>query len=95
MLLDYAEFLVSKYPFSIESLGEPEIIPRPETETVVGAIKRLSLSYPMLDKKHMLHEVSGLMAEHVMKGRPAIEVIDELEIVFEQYYRKAIDEKAD
>ena len=41
----------------------------------------------------MLAEVSGLMAEHVMKGKAAVEVIDELEVVFEQHYRKAVEEQ--
>lgn len=95
ILLDYAEFLSGKYPQSIRSFGEPVLIPRAEGESVVGAIKRLSKSYPMLDKKHMLHEVSGLMAEHVIKGRSAAEVIDELEIIFEQHYRKAVEEKVE
>ena len=68
------------------SLVEPEAIPRPATETVVGAIKRLSLSYHMLDRHQMLDETSSLMAAHVLNGRPARDVIDELEALFARHY---------
>jgi hypothetical protein len=30
------------------------------------------------------------MAEHALQGRAAVEVIDELEMVFERYYRDTI-----
>lgn len=67
-------------------LVEPEVIPRPVAETVVGAIKRLSLSYPMLDRHHMLDETSKLMAAHVLNGHPARDVIDDLEALFARHY---------
>ena len=62
-------------------------IPRPEKETVVAAIKRLRRTYPMFKRNAMLNEVYTLMNQHVLEGRPAQEVIDELERVFEQCYR--------
>ena len=65
---------------------EPQAIPRPAAETVVGAIKRLSLSYHMLDRHPMLDETSTLMAAHVLNGRPARDVIDELEALFARHY---------
>ncbi len=67
-------------------LAEPEAIPRPASETVVGAIKRLSLRYHMLDRHQMLDETSSLMAAHVLNGRPARDVIDELEALFARHY---------
>ncbi len=67
---------------------EPEQIPRPATESVVGAIKRLSKSYYMLDRSTMLNETSSLMGAHVLQGRPAGPVIDELEALFARYYEK-------
>lgn len=70
-----------------QASATPKVIPRPPGETVVGAIKRLSLTYPMLDRSTMFNEVSALMSQHIMQGRPAPEVIDELEAVFaRQYY---------
>lgn len=68
------------------ALAEPELIARPLVESVVGAIKRLSLSYPMLDRRRMLDETSILMAAHVLNGRPARDVIDELEALFARHY---------
>lgn len=93
-LLAFAEFLAAREaPTDAGSLGGaaaapgPLDIPRPEEESVVGAIKRLSATYPMLDKDKVLHETAGLMAQHVMQGRDSAEVIDELEAVFERHYR--------
>lgn len=66
----------------------PEIIPRPDDEKVVAAVKRLSQTYYMLDKKKMLGVTSDLVTQHILHGREAAEVIDELESLFEQYYRQ-------
>nr|VFJ71542.1 MAG: hypothetical protein BECKFW1821C_GA0114237_102739 [Candidatus Kentron sp. FW] len=89
-LLAFAEFLVnrldSKVALEDESIPVPTIIPRPENETVISAIRRLSKSYPMLDKATMLNETSSLMAEHVLRGRSAPEVIDKLDAVFQRHY---------
>jgi hypothetical protein len=60
--------------------------PRPADESVVAAIKRLRRSYPMLDSGTMLHETSALMAAHVLQGREAAAVIDELEALFAARY---------
>lgn len=68
------------------ALAEPDLIARPLVESVVGAIKRLSQSYPMLDRRRMLDETSILMAAHVLNGRPARDVIDELEALFARHY---------
>lgn len=84
-LLDYAEFLAQRYPAQRE-VPKPDIIPRPEQESVVKAIKRLSASYPMLDRSKMLNETSVLMTQHVIQGRDAVEVIDELELLFLRHY---------
>ena len=68
------------------ALAEPNLIARPPVESVVGAIKRLSQSYPMLDRRRMLDETSILMAAHVLNGRPSRDVIDELEALFARHY---------
>ncbi|QKT04573.1 Crp/Fnr family transcriptional regulator [Ectothiorhodospiraceae bacterium 2226] len=89
MVLAFAEFLAQRgAPSEPEPLPEPQIIPRPERESVVGALKRLSASYPMVDKGKMLNETSALVAQHVVQGRAAEEVIDELEVLFLRQYEK-------
>jgi hypothetical protein len=66
---------------------EPLDIPRPGDETVVGAIKRLSKTFFMLDRSKMLHETSSLMTDHLIQGRDAVEVIDELEQMFQRHFK--------
>ena len=67
---------------------QPQPIPRPESETVVGAIKRLSATFPMLDRAKLLNETSVLVTQHVMRGRDATEVIEELEVLFRRHYEE-------
>jgi len=91
-LLDYAEFMVSRSTHVPESVSEvPLDILRPAEETVVAAMRRLSKTYPMLNMDKLLHEASGLMSEHIMKGKAALEVIDELQVLFEKHYQDHID----
>lgn len=90
-LQTYAEFLaVRSGALGPESTDvAPQIEPRPEGESVVMAIRRLTRSYPMLDRRKLIGQTSQLMAEHALQGRDAAEVITELEVVFETHYRKA------
>jgi hypothetical protein len=60
-------------------------------ETVVAAIRRLSASYPMLDRRRLLNTTSSLMAQHILQGRAAAEVIDQLEQAFLEHYRELVD----
>ena len=62
--------------------SEPVDIPRPEEESVIKAIKRLSATYPMVDKETILHPISNLMTSHMIQGRKAPEVIDDLQVLF-------------
>ena len=61
-LLQFAEFLEQKADDNI--IGQPEEIPkpvlqeRPAEETVVGAIKRLTAGYSMLEKEKLFNETS-------------------------------------
>ena len=86
-LMDFAEFLFQRdgvtEPVATEKLG----IPRPEKESVVAALKRLNETYPMIERKLVFHEASSLMTDHIMQGRDVIEVIDELESLFENHYQ--------
>ncbi|MEW6612784.1 MAG: hypothetical protein ACOY5C_08545 [Pseudomonadota bacterium] len=92
-LLDFAEFLASRAG-AVRALpaprtrepAQPDLLPRPEQETVVGAIKRLRQSYPMLDRRKLLNETSAAMSKHAIGGVKAEIVIDELEEVFARHY---------
>jgi len=90
-LLSFAEFLLQRGTGTNAESDEqlqPEEIPRPASENVVAAMRRLSKTYFMLDKDHLLHEASDLMTAHLMQGRPAAEVIDDLEAVFRRHYER-------
>ncbi|WP_019024939.1 MULTISPECIES: hypothetical protein [unclassified Thioalkalivibrio] len=92
-LLKFARFLEQESPAPApEPVPEPEPIPRPENESVIKAMRRLSATYHMLDRSKLLNETSALMAQHVMQGRSAVEVIDELEVVFQTHYEKVVAE---
>ena len=85
-LLEFAEFLQSRLPSPQPEQHELMDIPRPEKESVIAAVKRLSATYHMLDKDKMLNDTSLLVTQHLVQGRDAVEVIDELEAVFRRYY---------
>jgi hypothetical protein len=96
VLLRFADFLASGGGGARdddEAPVEPELLPRPAKESVVAAIKRLSRSYHMLDRSAMLNETSTLMAAHVLNGRPAKDVIDDLEALFVRSYTQYRQEK--
>lgn len=89
-LLEYAEFLLAKH--GDENIpSEPLAIARPEVESVVVAIKRLRTTFPMLEPAKLLNETYDLMTQHVMQGRNAVEVIDELEVLFRRHYEQRMD----
>jgi hypothetical protein len=90
-LLAFAQFLSQRQGGQPEQSDkalplEPRPIPRPSRETVIGAIKRLSETYFMLDRDALFSETSALMSAHIMQGREAIEVIDDLEALFSNHY---------
>lgn len=92
-LLDFAEFLASRCEPAEPLSLEPKVIPRPDEESVVAAMKRLRQTYHMIDHSKLLHEASGLMAQHLMQGRPAPEVIDDLEQMFLRYFEKLVEDR--
>ena len=91
-LLAFAEFLAKRSETAVAAESqaatplEPKPIPRPTQESVVKAIKRLSTSYYMLERDKMLDDTSSLMMAHVIQGRDAHSVINDLERLFEQHY---------
>jgi hypothetical protein len=89
-LLAFAQFLAARGRPADEppAPAEPVAIPRPARESVIGAIKRLAATYPMLDRGRMLNETSSLMTQHILHGRDAAGVIDELESLFRRHYEE-------
>ena len=87
-IVSFAEFLLekAKQDGRLIVVDKPVEISRPEEERVVAAIKRLSATFPMLKKNSMLNETAALMSEHILKGRKAEDVIDELETLFNVRY---------
>ena len=92
-LLAYAEFMAGRFGQVDEIPDEVQNILRPEKESVIAAIKRLSATYPMLDKAKIFNESSSLMSQHIIHGREALEVIDELEALFGREYKGFIDNR--
>ena len=88
-LLAFGEFLQTRsnssnsddQPVDVVA-SEPVDIPRPKEESVIKAIKRLSATYPMVDKETILHPISNLMTSHIIQGRKASDVIDDLQALF-------------
>ncbi len=46
----------------------------------------------MIESMTVFSAASALMTDHMVKGRDVIEVIDEMEILFEQAYTKLVQE---
>ena len=63
------------------------------SQPVVDALKRLSRAYPMLETKQLLDKASALVAQHVMFGKPAKVVIDEIEKLFAEAYAQFVNEQ--
>ena len=89
-LLEYAEFLFARHGGEAET-SAPLDIERPAEENVVVAIKRLRATYPMLEPAKLLNETYELMNQHIMRGRAAAEVIDELEVLFRRHYEQMLN----
>ena len=89
-LFEFAEFLKSRAPEPASKVTEPLGIPRPEQESVVAAIKRLKKNYPMISQKELLNETSEYMMQHMMQGKVAEDVINEMEALFENKYKSSM-----
>ena len=89
-VIDYAAFLSAQE--KVDEVNheplEPELIERPDEESVVEAIKRLKKTYHMLDTDSLLNQVSTLMGQHLLHGREARMVIDDLEVLFKAGYEE-------
>mgnify|MGYP003957382135 FL=1 len=91
-LLRYAEFLLQSSEPVEQEKTEPLEIPRPQKEHVVKAIRRLAKTYPMLKHEKLLKQGADLMSAHLMNGRDAVEVIDELEGIFQAHYQRYLED---
>ena len=91
-LLAFAEFLSGRSEPDAPALpaAQPMPIERPAQESVIKAIRRLMATYPMLERNKLLHETSNQMTRHVIHGIPALQVIDELEVLFLRHYETHI-----
>lgn len=95
-LLAFAEFLADRtLPRAMVEppLPSPKPIPRPAEESVVKAIKRLIHTYPMVERSKVLGETSDLMSQHVLQGRQAAAIIDDLEQIFRRHYERLLEER--
>lgn len=95
-LLDYANFLFSKNQQASSAADrhikqKPLDTPRPSEESVLAAIKRLRASYFMIDTDGMINQTSSLVTQFMLQGRPADEVIDDLEQLFNDHYQKYLE----
>ncbi len=94
-LSDFADFLYAQAEPITKEIPPPDDVPRPEQETVVGAVKRLKIKYHMVESMAVFSEASSLMTDHMVKGRDVVEVIDEMEVLFEAAYKKLVQESSD
>ncbi len=93
-LLAFAEFLAARAPAASAVPAAPLAIPRPPQESIIAAIKRLSQTYPMLDKAKILNETSALMSQHLVGGLALDAAIDDLEALFQRHYQALKEVKA-
>jgi hypothetical protein len=91
-LCDYADFLYAQAEPVSKEIPEPDDIPRPEKETVVGAVKRLKTKYHMVESMTVFSAASALMTDHMVKGRDVVEVIDDMELLFDDAYKKLLED---
>lgn len=95
-LLAFGDFLATRALNEVSKVEKDnELIPdkpldieRPDEESVIKAIKRLSTTYPMVDKENILHPISEVMTSHVMQGKLASLAIDDLQNLFLKEYEK-------
>ena len=91
-LCDFADFLYARAAPVSKEILPPEDVSRPQEETVVGAVKRLKIKYHMVESMTVFSAASSLMTDHMVKGRDVVEVIDEMEMLFESAYDKLLQD---
>lgn len=91
-LSDFADFLYAQADPVSKVIPQPEANARPGKETVVGAVKRLKAQYFMIESMKVFSAASALMTDHMVKGRDAVEVIDDMEVLFAKAYKDLLIE---
>lgn len=92
-VISFMGFLLSQGENKPENkLLLPNMTPRPDKESVIKAIRRLRATYSMLDQNRLFNETSQHMTSHLLHGKPAAEVIDELEAMFANQYQRYLDD---
>jgi len=98
-LLAFAEFLYQQqeqqdWPDASvpPQIQDPLDIPRPEQESVVAAMRRLTKTFPMIDRDALLDRATSLMTSHMLQGQSAEQVIDELESLFDEHYQRYLNQ---
>jgi len=77
---------------TLKPIPKPEKIAAPKDEKVVQALKRMSATYPMLEKSSLLNKASELVAQHIMFAKPAVVVIKDIEAMFAMAYDKFVED---
>ena len=85
-VLDFAQYLRDRRRTAQKPSTEIVEIPRPEDESVIAAIRRLTQTYPTLDRGTVFNEASSLMTRHVVQGESREDTIDRLEALFQSRY---------
>lgn len=85
-LIEFSQFLASRHPAEQQADQVYNPLPRPEAESVIAAIKRLSKSYPMLDKTALFDQTSAVMSAHILQDVSKAESVDKLERIFREKY---------
>ncbi len=92
MLAEFAQFLKAKHPSIQTEVQALNPIDRPVEENVIAAIRRLSKTYPMLDKSILFEQTSAAMSAHVLQEISSTESIDRLEQVFKKEYEAYLEQ---
>ena len=91
-LFEFALFLATKThtepPKTKPVVSEPLGIPRPDKESIIGAIKRLKKNYPMLDSDKLMNDTQNILTQHLLKGKALLECVEEVEQIFLSHYEK-------
>jgi len=93
MLLAFAQFLQARAAQKAPATPPLQPLPRPDKESVIAAIKRLSQTYPMLDKSRLLNETSAIVTG-IVQNKNVVELIDELERIFARHYQTYVENQS-
>lgn len=92
-VVNFAGYLHEKNPQKKAVAEKPLEIKRPDEESVIGAIKRLKMTYPMIESMSVFNKTSELLSAHMLQGRDKKTVIDDIEALFKEAYETAREQK--